>query len=104
MRFIIILCSNAISALISISSLYFVKITAIDEEDFMALNYSMAQILASELLPTATPPTSTSGSDVIPKSESNVTPIVVGVVVSFVIIVLVFAVGLVSFILYRNIR
>ena len=65
----------------------------------MALNYSMAQILASELLPTATPPTS-----VIPKSQSNVIPTVVGVVVSFFVIVLVFAVGLVAFILYRNIR
>ena len=76
--------------------------TALEEEDFMALNYSMAQILASELLPTAMPPTSR--SDVVPKSKSNVIPTVVGVVVSFFVIILVFAIGLVAFILYRNIR
>ena len=68
----------------------------LEEEDFNGLNYSMAQLLAGELLPrgTTTPAT----------VSDNVIPTVVGVLVSFFVIILVFAVGLVSFILYRKIR
>ena len=78
----------------------------LEEEDFSGLNYSMARVLAGELLSvgrTTTTVTSAAPTSVIP-APVDVVPTVVGVLVSFFIIVLVFAVGLVSFILYRNIR